>query len=172
MPEFQEEQRIISSWQRNAAPWITAIGEQQIASRLRVTNQAILDVILALKPTNTMDVGCGEGWLVDALQQHDIDTLGIDATAALVKHAQQHRAGRYQQLTYDQLTPASLSERFDIVVCNFSLLGKTSTEHVFNSAIRILKPSGRLVVQTLHPAFTHHEQPYEDGWRKHMGWIQ
>ena len=40
------EQKIINSWKNNVQPWILAIRKDEIESRLLVTNEAIVNVIL------------------------------------------------------------------------------------------------------------------------------
>jgi 2-polyprenyl-3-methyl-5-hydroxy-6-metoxy-1,4-benzoquinol methylase len=119
-----------------------------------------------LQPSNAIDIGCGEGWLTEALQNNGINTLGTDAIAPLIEYAQQNRTGRFRQLTYEQLTPAHIDEKFDVAICNFSLIGKTSSEQVFDSVKKLLVPTGYFVVQTLHPAYSNDNQQYEDGWRE------
>lgn len=166
MSDDLNESQIIQCWEQNAAPWITAIKEEQIASRVRCTNQAILNAVLSLSPTTAIDIGCGEGWLTDALQKSGINTLGTDAIPALIKYAKQNRAGRFQQLTYEQITPDLVDETFDVAICNFSLIGQASTEQVFNGVKQLLSPTGYFVVQTLHPVYSNGDQQYEDGWRE------
>lgn len=166
MSDDSQEKQIIECWEQNAAPWITAIKEEQIASRVQCTNQAIRDSVVQLKPKNAIDIGCGEGWLTDTLQQNGINTLGIDATPVLIEYAQQNRAGKFRQLTYEQINPDHIDEKFDVAICNFSLIGQTSTEQVFNGVKQLLTPTGYFVVQTLHPAHSNGDQAYEDGWRE------
>lgn len=161
----RKEQLILQSWLANASPWITAIQEDQILSRIQVTNQAILEIVLGLSPRNALDIGCGEGWLTDAMEAHGIPTTGVDAIPALLDHARQHHKGRFIQLKYEQLNQLGPENRFDLAVCNFSLIGKESTEAVFSAARSLLHPGGYLVVQTLHPVEACGDQPYEDGWR-------
>lgn len=158
------EQSILDCWHENASPWITAIADEQIASRIQVTNKAIVDALLALSPTSALDIGCGEGWLTDALEQHGITTLGVDAVPALLEYARQHRRGRFLQLDYDAL--ATHAGRFDVAVCNFSLIGQASSETVMHAVTGLLKPGGYFVVQTLHPMSANGSEPYQDGWRQ------
>lgn len=166
MSDDLNESQIITCWEQNAAPWITAIKEEQIASRIQCTNQAILNAVLSLSPTTAIDIGCGEGWLTDALQKSGINTLGTDAIPALIDYAQKNRAGTFRQLTYEQVTPHYIDEIFDVAICNFSLIGQASTEQVFKGVKQLLTPTGYFVVQTLHPVHSNSDQPYEDGWRE------
>lgn len=58
------EQAILKSWDTNAQAWTQAVRNREIESRNRVTNQAIIDAILAQDFQSMLDVGCGEGWLI------------------------------------------------------------------------------------------------------------
>ena len=168
MKQFSD-QAIIDSWQKNVQPWVRAIREGEIASRLQVTNQAIIDAVLELKPSSVLDLGCGEGWLVRALLQRGIAAQGVDVIAELITAAQQAGPGCFRQLAYEALSASVFTEKFDAMVCNFSLLGDASVQHVFRQAATLLNPGGALIVQTLHPladcaddAIAEH---YRDGWR-------
>lgn len=44
-----------------------------------------------------------------------------------------------------------LGARFDVIVCNFSLLGHTSVDRLIQTIPSLLAPNGALIVQTLHP---------------------
>ncbi|WP_203141627.1 class I SAM-dependent DNA methyltransferase [Marinobacter mangrovi] len=157
--------KIVDSWRRNAEPWTEAVRGGQIASRERVTNQAIVDAVLQRSPRSMLDVGCGEGWLCRALSADVERVVGVDAIPALVGQAQAAGGGDFRVKTYEALGDGSLSEAFDAVVCNFSLLGDTSVETVFASVPQLLSNTGAFIVQTLHPVAACGDQPYEDGWR-------
>lgn len=163
MKHCTHEEKIIECWQRNASPWIGAIQHDEIASRLLVTNQAIVDAVLLHKPETVLDIGCGEGWLTDTLAQQGVDAYGVDATPALIEFARQNRQGRFAVMAYEQLS--QIPDKFAAVVCNFSLLGKESAEQVFTQAGKLLTADGRFIVQTLHPVHCAGELPYVDGWR-------
>lgn len=156
--------RILESWGRNAAPWITAVREQQIESRRLVTDQAIVDAVLDRSPRSVLDLGCGEGWLVRALAANDVSVIGIDAIPALVEQARLAGGGDFRVASYEELASAP-GICVDAVVCNFSLLGDASVAHLFDILPALLQSRGSLLVQTLHPLMACGEQPYRDGWR-------
>jgi 2-polyprenyl-3-methyl-5-hydroxy-6-metoxy-1,4-benzoquinol methylase len=166
MTQCDRESEILSSWFQNAKPWTDIIRQRGVASRERVTNQAIVDAVLEGDPAYVLDVGTGEGWLVRELAKRGIRGVGIDAVPALIESARIAGQGRFEVVQYGDLLDGRLEhERFDAVVCNFSLIGKESTEAVIRSAQSLLTAEGRLIIQTLHPVEACGALPYQDGWR-------
>lgn len=159
------DRKIIESWARNASPWTKAIRENRIESRKRVTNKAIIDALLSVPGKKVLDVGCGEGWLARELSALGFDVTGIDAIAGLVDQARELGEGYFQVLKYEDINPGTLAGQYDIAVCNFSLLGKESVEHVFKVMPGLLNTGGHFIVQTLHPEASSGDMPYQDGWR-------
>lgn len=169
MTKFNDRQ-IIASWQKNGQPWAKAVREGEIASRVRVTNNAIVQCLVERSPKSCLDIGCGEGWLVRTLAGHGIDCMGIDVVPELIELARAAGGGRFRQLAYEELSVTTIDERFDALVCNFSLLGKESVEQVFAEARGLLNEGGALIVQTLHPGVNGGHDSLqklgEDGWRE------
>ncbi|SFN17765.1 class I SAM-dependent methyltransferase [Dokdonella immobilis] len=157
---------IIERWQSNSEPWTRAVREGRIGSRLLATDAAIVDAVLARKPTTVLDIGCGEGWLARALATRGIDVLGVDAVADLVAQARRAGGGRFEVLSHEALADGVLDTRFDVCVCNFSLLGEASVERLLARMPDLLVAGGALIVQTLHPPTVDPAQPYRDGWRE------
>jgi len=110
-------------------------------------------------------VGCGEGWLVRELARHGIEASGVDAIPQLVEAARDAGGGTFRLMSYEQIAGGGISDAFDVLVCNFSLLGKASVEGIFAAAPSILNARGALIVQTLHPVAACGALPYRDGWR-------
>jgi len=160
------DKNIIESWLKNSQPWIKAIRENEIESRTLVTNNAIVDTILEKKPKTVLDIGCGEGWLARELNKSGISTLGIDGVPELIEAANKEGGGRFKLLSYEQLAKDSVNEKFDIIVCNFSLLGNKSVLNIFKAIPSMLNDNGFFIIQTRHPVVGCGDFKYEDGWRK------
>lgn len=150
---------------KNALPWVTAVRMGEIESRLLVTNKAITDVILSQKPNTVLDIGCGEGWLVRELNKAEIKSIGIDAVAELIEHAQNEGGGKFKTISYDGIAKGEVKEKFDVIVCNFSLLGKESVDNLFQYMPSMLNTDGAFIIQTIHPEVDGDEN-YKDGWRE------
>jgi len=160
------DQKILDSWKKNASPWAKAIEEKQIESRRLVTDQAIVDAVCSITAKKVIDLGCGEGWLVRALTSQGFSVTGIDAVQGLVDRAKAHGQGSFKVLEYENICSGTLHEKYDLAVCNFSLLGKESVEHVFSIIPKILNDNGCFIIQTLHPHACCGDLPYLDGWRE------
>jgi 2-polyprenyl-3-methyl-5-hydroxy-6-metoxy-1,4-benzoquinol methylase len=158
------DKKIVDSWHKNTAPWVSAVREGEIESRLLVTNRAIVDVVRSLGPATGIDIGCGEGWLVRALD--GIAMIGVDVVPGLVDAARQAGGGEFRTMSYEEIAQGQLNLALDVAICNFSLLGQESVEGVFRAAPSFLRPGGALVVQTMHPVVACGDAPYRDGWRE------
>lgn len=164
--EFFSENKIIDSWKKNVSPWVKAIQDKEIESRRLVTDQAIVETISSIRAKKVLDIGCGEGWLVRELSALGISTTGIDAIEELVSKAKEFGEGSFKVLEYEKVSASTIDETYDIAVCNFSLLGKESVEHIFNTIPSLLIDGGCLIIQTLHPHISCDHSPYIDGWRE------
>ena len=166
MDKWDKEREIIQSWHQNDAVWTTAVRQQQIESRVLATNQAIIDAVASKRPATVLDVGCGEGWLARALQPLEINVLGVDVVPGLIEQARAAGGGQFEVMSYEDVAAGRLKGKFDMVVCNFSLIGKESVSSLFRALPALLNPVGFLVVQTIHPVIGCGELPYTDGWRE------
>ncbi len=160
------DKNIVDSWLDNAKPWVTAIRENEIDSRVLITNKAITDVILRKSPKTVLDVGCGEGWLARELNKTGIKVLGIDIIPELVASATKEGGGVFKVVSYQDLIKGAIKDKFDVIVCNFSLLGKESVNEVFKYIPCKLNSGGFFIVQTIHPVVACGDFKYIDGWRK------
>jgi 2-polyprenyl-3-methyl-5-hydroxy-6-metoxy-1,4-benzoquinol methylase len=156
--------KIVDSWRQNGAPWITAVRAGEIESRVLVTNQAIVDAVRSLSPASGLDIGCGEGWLVRALD--GVAMLGIDVVPGLVEAAQGAGGGEFRVMSYEEIAQGRLQLAVDVAICNFSLIGEEAVSGLFRAAPSYLKPGGTLIVQTMHPLMACGDEPYADGWRE------
>jgi 2-polyprenyl-3-methyl-5-hydroxy-6-metoxy-1,4-benzoquinol methylase len=158
------DEKIIDSWNKNTAPWVEAVRNGEIESRLLVTNQAIVDAVRSLSPASGLDIGCGEGWLVRALD--GVAMLGVDVVPGLVEAARRAGGGDFRAMSYEDIAAGRLDVQVDVAICNFSLLGEASVAGLFRAAPSYLKPGGTLVVQTMHPVVACGDAPYLEGWRE------
>jgi 2-polyprenyl-3-methyl-5-hydroxy-6-metoxy-1,4-benzoquinol methylase len=158
--------KIVDSWRKNAAPWTDAVRNSQIESRRLVTNQAIIDTIVARRPRTALDIGCGEGWLARALAERGIQTIGVDVVPDLIERATRAGGADFRVASYEEIASGALDVRVDVAVANFAMIGKESVNDLVASAPNLLASRGALIIQTLHPLVATGDHPYEDGWRE------
>ncbi|WP_439133782.1 class I SAM-dependent methyltransferase [Pseudomaricurvus sp.] len=162
-PELSED-GIVRAWVENAEAWINVIQQNRVDSR-KITNHAIVDAVVGSlskaapqSRPKVLDLGCGEGWLCRALAVLGMAVTGIDAVPALIEQARQTEptlpadsAIEYRTMSYEDVSQGYLGTAFDIVICNFSLLGEQSVTQLFSKVHSLLTPGGCLIIQTLHP---------------------
>lgn len=158
--------KIIESWKTNVIPWVSAIRNNEIESRLLITNNAIINAVIESEAKSVLDVGCGEGWLVRELETLGISSLGVDVVPEFIDSALEEGSGRFKTIPYENLSYETLNEKFDVVVCNFSLLGKESVINLFENIPFLLNEGGAFIIQTIHPIVGCGDSEYKDGWRE------
>jgi 2-polyprenyl-3-methyl-5-hydroxy-6-metoxy-1,4-benzoquinol methylase len=160
------EAALIWSWMANAQAWTRAVRECRIPSRRLATDAAIVQAVAEREPGRVLDLGCGEGWLMRALAERGISSIGLDVSLELVMAAEETGGGRYRCCSYDELVddPTRAGGPYDAIACNFSLLGAELVPLL--RALRAnLAPGGALVIQTVHPWTAAGDEGYADGWR-------
>ena len=173
------DELVLTSWNQNASAWMTAIENEEIASRKIVTNKAIINAVLSYSVNSILDIGCGEGWLTRELTVKGMEAWGVDGVSALIEKARLMNCGKFQVASYEDIVnkipPTPLKKgglfsdiHFDAAVCNFSLLGKETVNNLIRSIPDLLKNNQLLFIQTLHPAIACRESAYVDGWREEL----
>lgn len=110
-------------------------------------------------PTDhVLDIGCGNGHHLFALDGLFGSATGTDLSAGMIHAAQQQlntsKKSSYQFLTDDAQQLSQLPDNhFDVVLCIGALEHMFDKSAVLNNAHRVLKPGGRLVFLTLNDQF-------------------
>jgi 2-polyprenyl-3-methyl-5-hydroxy-6-metoxy-1,4-benzoquinol methylase len=84
--------------------------------------------------SRVLDVGCGDGALVERLAEHGLDAVGVDPNAPA-----------RPRLIREQVEDARSIGRFD-AVCSVMALHHADLERVLAAIIELLRPGGRLFV--------------------------
>ncbi len=160
-------QNILNSWQANAKTWIETVENNEIESRVLVTNHAIIKVVIKYAVHNIFDVGCGEGWLSRKLVHLGYKVTGADAIDELITKAKSFNIGKFVTANYQEIANGIDLEAkpFDTIIINFALLDKENTEKLIPALKNYLVPNGNLIIQTLNPVIVNGHEEYKDGWR-------
>ena len=164
---MNKEEKILDSWKKNASNWIEVIDKNAIESRKLATNRAIVNAVVDASPGTVLDIGCGEGWLVKELSDRGMNVTGIDAIPALIDKARQKSPGNFIIASYQEIAEGNLFEgkKFDVIVINFALISKDSTEQVIGALPALMHAKSKLFIQTLHPFNRKVINDYTTGWK-------
>jgi 2-polyprenyl-3-methyl-5-hydroxy-6-metoxy-1,4-benzoquinol methylase len=165
---MNKEKLIVESWKANAENWMTIIKNNGIESRRLATNKAIVDAVCNAKPFSVLDIGCGEGWLAKELSGNGINITGVDIVPELIEKVRRQVPGEFIVASYEDIGTGKIhfSKLFDVIVINFALIGKESTENLLTSLPVYLKAAGKLIIQTLHPDSRKAAGDYTSGWKE------
>jgi len=101
-----------------------------------------------------LDVGCGGGILAEALAQNGAQVTGIDMAELSLKVAKLHLHETGLDVDYQLSTVEAFAEnnaaKFDIVTCLEMLEHVPDPASIIESASRMLKPDGVLILSTLN----------------------
>jgi 2-polyprenyl-3-methyl-5-hydroxy-6-metoxy-1,4-benzoquinol methylase len=166
MTERFSDDEVIDAWNANAAPWSDAVRGKKIRSRNLATDQAIVDAVMSRNPRSVLDIGCGEGWLVRALNARGVECIGTDVVPELIDRAREAGGGEFIVASYEDVAAGKLQMSVDVVVANFSLIGKDAVDAIVARSPELLNANGALIIQTPHPVIATEQNPYIDGWRE------
>lgn len=112
--------------------------------------------LLGLAPgMEVLDLACGHGRIANELAARGARVVGLDATLLFLDRARQDAAARGVTVDYVEGDMRRLPwrDRFDAVVSWFTSFGYFEDDDnraVLAAAFAALKPSGRLLVETMH----------------------
>lgn len=151
---FQDEVR--SAWDELAAFW----DERMEAGRTWQTHliQPPVERLLGLEPgERVLDIACGNGQLARRMAKQGAHVLAVDFSGPMLDRARAHGGQvEYRQVdatNEDALLSLGELGSFDAVVNNMAIMDMQTIEPMVAAASRLLRPAGRFVFSTLHPAF-------------------
>ncbi|KAF5292305.1 hypothetical protein FQA39_LY03339 [Lamprigera yunnana] len=118
-------------------------------------NEDLIDSPNALKDISILDVGCGGGYLSEALARLGGTVHGVDAAENLINEAKGH--ARLESLTNIRYFATSIenyaantSKKYDVVIASEIIEHVTEKELFLNACIKCLKPGGSLYITTFN----------------------
>lgn len=147
-------------WDRKAAFWDELHGESGNVFHRRLVGPAV-ERLLALQPgERVLDVACGNGVMARRLAELGGEVTAVDFSPALIERAQARNVGRDRPVKYrvvdaaDESALAALGEgQFDAAISTMALMDMPVIAPLFRAVRRLLRPGGRFVFATAHPAF-------------------
>lgn len=140
---------LAGGWEKSADAWIAAMGTRGDFAREFILDPPLVERVRTGKYRQALDVGCGEGRFCRLLGAMGIQCVGLDPAPSLVNHAVAlDPAGEYLVGSAEQLP--FQAESFDLVVSYVSLLSIPDLEAGIFEMVRVLRPSGTLLIANLH----------------------
>jgi ubiquinone/menaquinone biosynthesis C-methylase UbiE len=120
--------------------------------------QPSVERLLRLRPhERVLEIACGNGEFARRMSELGGIVLATDFSEAMLDRARS-RGGDIEYRSADATNAAALLAlgelgSFDAVVINMAIMDMESIEPMAAATAQLLKPSGRFVFSTLHPAF-------------------
>ncbi len=114
---------------------------------VRCMYDEIITRTLQKDPADILDLGCGNGNVLDLLQQKsDARLYGIDLSEKMIQQAKK-RFGDKVELQIGDAEKLPYRERFfDIIICNASFHHYIHPDMVIEEMKRVLKPQGTIIL--------------------------
>ena len=115
---------------------------------------AVLSLLPPLDGLAVFDAGCGSGWYAEYLLDQGATVMAVDASPKMVGFTKRRVGDRADVRVADLGQPLDFAadDSFDLIVSPLVMHYLKDWRAVFAEFGRILKPSGRLVFSTHHPA--------------------
>ena len=151
------EQRLNSQWTDAAEDWF----QQDQSIRTGMLDSWMLEALGEVTGTSILDIGCGEGRFSRLLANLGATVTGLDLTLPFIERARSLAVGNDTYIVGNAEDLECIeSNSFDLAVSYIVLVDLLDYSKAIESAYRVLKPGGRLVICNVHPMRT--SVPY--GW--------
>jgi ubiquinone biosynthesis O-methyltransferase len=147
----------LSIYERHAAHWWD--GSQRWLRTLQNLVPARLqyfDQVIDWRGRQVLDLGCGGGFMAEALARRGAIVTGIDPSAGAIAIAESHAAAKQLPISYLTAKGESLpfaDRSFDHVVCVDVLEHVGNLDAVISEIRRVLRPGGTLAFDTINRGF-------------------
>jgi ubiquinone/menaquinone biosynthesis C-methylase UbiE len=151
---FQDEVR--SAWDELAVFWDERVEAGRTWQKHLI--QPPVERLLGLESgERVLEIACGNGQFARRMAELGAQVLAVDFSEGMLERARAH-GGQVEYRHVDATDEEALlslgeSASFDAVVNNMAIMDMQTIEPMIGAASRLLRPFGRFVFSTLHPAF-------------------
>ncbi|MEU5153079.1 methyltransferase domain-containing protein [Glycomyces sp. NPDC021274] len=119
-----------------------------------IDRPAMLDLAGDVSGQRVLDLGCGAGLYAEALLERGAAVVGVEGSAELLAHAKERAGERAELRRHDLELPLDFAAdaSFDMVLCALVIHHLRDRAGLLAEVFRVLKPGGRFLVSTTHPA--------------------
>jgi ubiquinone/menaquinone biosynthesis C-methylase UbiE len=144
------KQQVAAHWDRRAPHFDEDFGHSIRTPAERAAWDRILDLVLAgHRALESLDAGCGTGFLSFELATRGHHVTGVDFAPAMLAEARRKAAERSVSIRFEEADAEHLpfpAGGFDLVISRHLLWTLPHPEAAIDEWIRVLRPGGRLVV--------------------------
>ena len=159
-------------WDAKARFWDALHGDGGNVFHRRLVEPSVLQLLELRAGERVLDVGCGNGVLARTMERLGADVTAVDFSARMIDLARR-RGGNIDYRVVDATDENALLalgiSSFDAATCSMALMDMPVIAPLFRAGNRFLRPGGRFVFATMHPAFNSnnpvflHEKSDTDG---------
>lgn len=154
--ERPAHEEVRSAWDRLAEFW----DDRMQAGRTWQGHliQPAVERLLALEPgERVLEIACGNGEFARRMAELGARVLAVDFSEGMLERARAH-GGDVEYSHADATDEHALLDlgdegSFDVVVSNMAMMDMETIEPMVSASARLLRPGGRFVFSTSHPAF-------------------
>lgn len=156
--ELNEESRAL--WDQKADFWDELHGDEGNRFHRALVSPGVERLLALQSGERVLDVACGSGVMARRLAALGGKVTAVDFSEGLIEKALARGQQGGEPITYrvvdatDEAGLVALGEGvFDAVVCTMALMDMPVIAPLYRAARELLRPDGRLVIATAHPAF-------------------
>lgn len=140
------------SWNRIADRYAQVAGTEADVPYQKLKTP-LWDALGELAGKRVLDIGCGTGWLSEAIRGHGAVVVGIDGSSRLLAMGRE-RFPDLRLIEHDlRKGLPRLDSQFDIAIAQMVLMDFDPIAPAIEDVASILRPDGRFIVTLTHPAF-------------------
>lgn len=147
-------------WDQKAEFWDELHGDEGNRFHRFLVSPGVEKLLMLQPNERVLDVACGNGAMARRLSELGGQVTAVDFSPALIEKARARNQPSGHPITYDVVDATDREslvalgkESFDVVVCTMALMDMPVIAPFYQAARDLLRPDGRLVIATAHPAF-------------------
>jgi predicted TPR repeat methyltransferase len=164
-PTYKSRAEIESEWDAIAPIRDAQISQGKDISFLKVLLPAIEQLTINSDFTHVLDVGCGVGFITEALSTRASSIVGVDLSKRSIELAQKrlnytHHAHFFYR-SIEEFAEQTAPNSFSLAIANMTLMTALDLSSLLRSVARLLPPGTHFVFTITHPCFWSHYWGYD-----------
>lgn len=137
------------AWESEAANWVAWARKPGHDSYWTFHRDAFLELLPAPRGV-TLDIGCGEGRLPRDLKARGYEVIGVDASATLIRHAQDADPDGDYRIAEAAALPVE-DGSMSLVTAFMSLHDMNDLDSAVREIARVMRPDATFAAAIVHP---------------------